>query len=111
MYEAGSVVLIPFPFSDLSANKRRPVLMLTAADARSDFIAMPLTSKPQPSPSLALAAGPLPQGGDLPLASWVKTDTAFSLSTTQIIKTLGRISEENRSYCIQQFCQYLRQGR
>ncbi|MGB4913535.1 MAG: hypothetical protein WBO95_15695 [Candidatus Dechloromonas phosphoritropha] len=46
MYEAGSVVLIPFPFSDLSASKRRPVLMLTAADARSDFIAMPLTCKP-----------------------------------------------------------------
>ncbi|QLQ25214.1 MAG: type II toxin-antitoxin system PemK/MazF family toxin [Dechloromonas sp.] len=111
MYEAGSIVLIPFPFSDLSSSKRRPVLMLTTADARNDFIAMPLTSKPQPSPSLALTAGPLPEGGHLPLASWIKTDTAFSLSTTQVIKTLGRISEENRIYCVQQFCRYLRQGR
>ena len=111
MVEAGSVILIPFPFSDLSSSKRRPVLMLTAADARNDFVAMPLTSKLQPSPSLALEAGPLPQGGHLPLASWVKTDTAFTLSTTQVIKTLGRISDEDRMYCVQQLCQYLRQGR
>ena len=34
--EPGSVALVPFPFSDLSASKKRPVLLLTAADARGD---------------------------------------------------------------------------
>ncbi len=72
MYDAGSIILLPFPFSDLSSSKRRPVLMLTAADARNDFVAMPLTRKLQPSPSLALEAGPLPQGGHLPLALFIQ---------------------------------------
>jgi len=30
MVEAGSVILIPFPFSDLSSGKRHPVWMLTS---------------------------------------------------------------------------------
>ena len=34
--EPGSVALVPFPFSDLSASKKRPVLLLTAADARGE---------------------------------------------------------------------------
>lgn len=43
MFEAGTVVLIPFPNSDLSASKDRPVLMLAQPDARGDFVGMPLT--------------------------------------------------------------------
>jgi mRNA interferase MazF len=29
MFERGDLLLVPFPFSDLSATKRRPVLALT----------------------------------------------------------------------------------
>lgn len=32
MFERGDLLLVPFPFSDLSAAKRRPVLALTAPD-------------------------------------------------------------------------------
>ena len=111
MSEPGTIVLIPFPFSDLMSSKRRPVMMLTAPDTRDDFMAMPMTSKPQTEPALRIEAGPLPAGGSLPLTSWVKTETAVCLSASQIVKVLGRASEAQRSYCIQQFCQYLRQGR
>ncbi len=52
MFEAGAVVLIPFPYSNLSNVKKRPVLMLTRPDGRGDFVAMPLTSQAQPSPAL-----------------------------------------------------------
>jgi hypothetical protein len=41
MPERGDLLLVPFPFSDLSANKRRPVLVLTDADRYGDFIALP----------------------------------------------------------------------
>ena len=42
---AGSVVLIPFPFSDLSQSKRRPAVVLADA-GRGDWILCQVTSKP-----------------------------------------------------------------
>jgi mRNA interferase MazF len=41
MFERGDLLLVPFPFTDLSAVKRRPVLAVTAADSYGDFIAIP----------------------------------------------------------------------
>jgi mRNA interferase MazF len=110
MFEPGTVVLMPFPFSDLSATKRRPVLMLTQPDHQGDFVAMPLTSQPQPAPALRLLPGPMALGGDLPLTSWVKTDTVYSLRVTRIDKTVGRLGEDSRTYCEQQLCAYLNRG-
>lgn len=110
MFDVGSIVLIPFPYSDLSATKKRPVLMLTRPDKQGDFIGMPLTSKFQPSPALRLEAGNLSGNGKLPLTSWVKTDTVFSLCLSQIIKAIGQITETERNYCINHLCQYLHKG-
>jgi mRNA interferase MazF len=42
MPERGDLLLIPYPFTDVSASERRPVLALTAADAQGDFIALPI---------------------------------------------------------------------
>jgi len=47
MPERSDLLLIPFPFTDLSVAKRRPVLVLTGADAYGDFIALLVTSRPQ----------------------------------------------------------------
>ena len=41
---AGSVVLVPFPFSDLSQSKRRPAVVLAAAE-HGDWILCQVTSK------------------------------------------------------------------
>jgi mRNA interferase MazF len=45
MFEAGELVMLPFPFSDLSSTKRRPVLVLTVPDKQDDFVACPVTSR------------------------------------------------------------------
>lgn len=41
----GSVVLVRFPFSDLSASKRRPAVVLADA-GRGDYVLAQVTSKP-----------------------------------------------------------------
>ncbi len=41
---AGAVVLVPFPFSDLSQSKRRPAVVLADAE-RGDWILCQITSK------------------------------------------------------------------
>jgi mRNA interferase MazF len=61
MCKRGDVLLVPFPFTDLSATKRRPVLALTDADSYGDFIALPVTSRPQSEHGLPITAnGQLP---------------------------------------------------
>ncbi len=45
----GSVILIPFPFSDLSASKLRPALVL-AFSGKDDWICMQITSKQYADP-------------------------------------------------------------
>jgi mRNA interferase MazF len=42
---AGDVVLMPFPYSDLSKSKRRPALVV-ADVSRGDFVLCQITSKP-----------------------------------------------------------------
>ena len=107
---AADVTKEPAGYSGQTANKRRPVLMLTQPDHQGDFVGMPLTSQPQPAPALRLLPGPMAMGGDLPLASSVKTDTVYSLSETRIVKTIGRMGEDSRTYCVQQLCGYLNRG-
>ena len=46
---AGAVVLVPFPFSDLSHAKLRPAVVL-AATAHDDFILCQITSNPYSDP-------------------------------------------------------------
>jgi mRNA interferase MazF len=41
----GSVVLVPFPFSDLSNSKKRPALVVASAD-RGDWILCQITINP-----------------------------------------------------------------
>ncbi len=48
----GDLVFIPFPYSDLRAVKKRPVLALTVPDRHGDFIGLAVTSVPQPAPHL-----------------------------------------------------------
>jgi len=40
MFEAGALVLLPFPYSDATTTKRRLVLALTSPDEYGDFIGM-----------------------------------------------------------------------
>jgi mRNA interferase MazF len=92
MPERGDILLVPFPFTDLSARKRRPVLALTASDSYGDFIAMPITSRPQSEHGLPIAERDL-ISGSIPAASWVRTNRVITLNASLVVKTVGRVSE------------------
>jgi mRNA interferase MazF len=106
MFERGDLLLVPFPFTDLSAVKRRPVLAVTTADSYGDFIAIPVTSRPQAEHGLPLTAMDM-LAGTLPAMSWIRTNRIVTLSASLVVKTVGRISERTVAAAVERFCAYI----
>lgn len=91
MFDFGSIVLVPFPFTDLTSAKVRPALVISKSDpAGRDVIVCFITSQPKtPAPSdLPLAA--TPKSG-LKVASTVRFDKIATLDRRIILGELGRI--------------------
>lgn len=88
MPERGDLLLVPFPFTDLSAIKRRPVLALTGGDSYGDFIALPVTSGPQSEHGLPITAVDMVSGA-LPVPSWIRTNRIVSLNASLWSKLSG----------------------
>lgn len=88
----GDVVVIPFPFSDLTGSKRRPALVL--ADLPGDDIVLcQITSQNSPKDPFAIALnlGDFEQG-TLPVPSNIRPNRIFTADKNLIIKTSGKIS-------------------
>ncbi len=100
---AYDVVLIPFPYSDLSSSKKRPVLVLTAPDHHGDFIALAVTSVPQIEPAIALTSVDI-EIGTLPKPSWIRVDKVFTLSEHHIVKHIGRIKTDCVEKALKSLC-------
>lgn len=101
--ERGDLLLIPFPFSDHSASKRRPVLALTPPDAFGDFTALPVTSRPQGPHGLDLTPADL-TSGSLPLRSWIRTDRPVTLNSALSVKVLAKVSDALAATAVRRLC-------
>lgn len=106
MPERGELLLVPFPFTDLSASKRRPVLALTTADRFGDFVALPVTSRFQMDHALAIGPDDL-ISGSLPAASWVRTNRIVTLNVSLVLRTVARVSETLVAATARQVCDYI----
>jgi mRNA interferase MazF len=108
MLERGDVLLVPFPFSDLSATKRRPVLALTAPDSYGDFTGLQVTSRSGFEHSLALSPSDLVKG-TLPVASYIRFDRIVTLNRSLVIKIIGQVNNRLVADAIDRLCARLRQ--
>jgi len=106
MFERGELLLVPFPFSDLSATKRRPVLALTSPDAYGDFIALPVTSRPQAEFGIPLNSADLIRG-TLPASSWIRIDRIVTLNTSLVVKAIGRVRDDLLTQSVERFCGHI----
>ena len=98
IYRQRDIVLVPFPFSDLSTPKVRPVLVLSndAYNRRTeDLLVCGLTTNLQPTPySIIVETTNVEQAGSLKYKSKIKADTIVSLSQSLIIKSIARLKPE-----------------
>ena len=86
----GSVVLVPFPFSDLSRAKLRPAVVLAQSD-RGDWILCQVTSNAYgDSRAIALTDGDFETGG-LWVTSYVRPGKLFTAHETLFAAEVGRL--------------------
>ena len=87
---AGSVILIPFPFSDLSQSKIRPALVLANAE-RGDWILCQITSKPYADQRAMRLDQTDFTGGGLELTSYVRPGKIFTANEALMIERVGQL--------------------
>ncbi len=105
IYNPGDIVLIPFPFSDLSTLKKRPVLVLNNFDRFGDFLSLPLTSQYH-SLAIELNSRYLKEGG-LPKTSWLRYDKIFTLHEDSVIKKVAVLKPKFFAVVKKAVCQHL----
>ena len=87
------VVLVPFPFSDLSQAKPRPAIVLADA-GRGDWILCQVTSKPYgDSRAIALSNEDF-ASGSLRIASAARPGKLFTASHDLMVARVGVLHEE-----------------
>ncbi len=103
MYNQRDIVLVPFPYSDLSAVKRRPVLVLSNNDyniAFADILVCVITSNLfEDNYSLVREDSDL-ESGLLPEKSIIKCHKLFTIEQTQIIKKFSTLNQNKFSEVI-----------
>jgi mRNA interferase MazF len=94
-FSKGDVVLVQVPFSDLSAAKVRPAVIVSTLHKSQDVFIVPITSKTN-----ALLAGEFVmndwKGVGLNVVSAIKRGL-FTIHQDLILKTLGTISPQDAS--------------
>ena len=95
-FRRGDVVLVPFPFTDLSTAKQRPALVVSADHfnaTRNDVLVAAITS--QVPPGLAVDEFLIPQNAlaacGLPKPSVIRLSKLVALHQRLLIKRLGAI--------------------
>jgi mRNA interferase MazF len=88
----GDVVVLPFPFSDLSANKKRPALVIAAPQTYDDLILCMITSRSAKDASAISLTAEDFDDGRLPHDSYIRPNRLFTADATIILRTAGRLS-------------------
>lgn len=84
----GEVVLVPFPFSDLSQSKVRPAVCLSDA-GRGDWILCQVTSSPYGDPAAVPLDTPDFASGGLRVASFARPGKLFTAHTGLMVRSVG----------------------
>lgn len=105
----GQVVLVPFPFSDLSRAKMRPAVVLAEA-GRDDWILCQVTSNPYGDvKSIPLAESDF-QSGSLRVTSYARTGKLFTANASLVAETIGSLKKETIKKLIASIVEILEAG-
>jgi mRNA interferase MazF len=89
----GDIVVIPFPFSDLSGSKRRPALVIADLDG-DDMILCQITSVDRHDSYAVPLDMPDFESGTLPVKSFVRPNKIFTASRHLVLYSVCRLTIE-----------------
>lgn len=96
MFEQGDILLIPIPFTDLSSQKRRPVIVVSNTNynrTTTDIVVVAMTSNPlETEYSFTITSTDL-EKGMLNHPGKVRVDKIYTLSQAIVVKTFGRVGK------------------
>ena len=90
---AGSVVLVPFPFSDLSQSKLRPAVALADA-GHGDWILCQLTSSPYADARAVKLTNADFKRGALRVVSYARPGKLFTANQELLVSEVGVLNDE-----------------
>ena len=95
MPEQGDILLVPIPFSDLSSQKRRPVIFISNNSYNkkaNDLVVVAMTSNPVVADfSFTINSTDL-EKGKLNHPGKVRVDKIYTISKSIIVKTFGKVN-------------------
>lgn len=89
----GKVILVPFPFSDLSESKLRPAVVLADAK-RGDWILCQVTSNPYGDPHVVSITDESFSHGSLRIASFARPGKLFTASSGLMLGEVGMLKAD-----------------
>jgi len=95
MPDQGDIVLIPVPFTDLSSQKRRPVVVVSSnAHNRGsqDIVVVAMTSRPDQGRFSFRIESPDLVDGTLNRPGTIRVDKVYTLAKSIVVKRFGSVS-------------------
>ncbi len=92
MYKKGEVILVPFPFTDLSGNKVRPAVIISEKKIGGDVVVLFITSQNKIKGKHLVAIKP-EKGNGLKIESKVVCSKIATLDAKIILGELGAVSD------------------
>ena len=98
-YNKGDIVLVPFPFTDQTATKKRPAVIISSTDnsynnTSSDIVIMAITSKTDKNLTTGECLINNWQNAGLLKPSVIKPAIS-TIEQTLVLKKLGRLSQKD----------------
>jgi len=89
----GDVISVPFPFSDASATKRRPALIVAESDS-NNIIVCPITSKPGRDYEIKLEDQDFKVGKLNLSPCYIRPNIIATVDKSNVIRNIGKLKDE-----------------
>lgn len=97
MYKQREIIIVPFPFSDLSSIKQRPAVIVSSNDfnENEDLVVVAITSQIKISGKFRVnfSNNDL-DNGSIPKESQIRCDKIYTLNKSLVRKRIAKLSEK-----------------